>query len=163
MLVENVIGYFDARVYKANTPRANRQMVEAGGRINFTTSFEESELPIEFREFAKLSEKSGRWFVTFKVFPKSCKLFTAAAKQISFPDYSKLDNGRFEVNMDVAIKHGSGTELNGLYVNALQIVKRADVPFEAVEGGDADVFGGSNDPFAAPAATEAETKSGLPF
>lgn len=152
MKLEKVIGYFDARVYKANTPRANRQMVEAGGRINFTTSFEEVDIPAEFREFAKLSEKSGKWFVTFKVFPKNCKLFTAAAKQINFPDYAKLDNGRFEVNLDVAIKHGSGTELNGLYVNAMQIVKRADVPFEVVDGGDSDVF--NDDPFAAPVSQE---------
>lgn len=163
MKLENLIGYFDARVYKANTPRASRQMVEAGGRINFTTSFEEDDLPVEFREFAKLSEKSGRWFVTFKIFPKSCKLFTAAAKQINFPDYAKLDNGRFEVNVDIAIKHGTGTELNGLYVNAIQFIKRADVPFEPIEGGDDDVFGGSDDPFAAHATAEAETKSGLPF
>lgn len=139
-VLKNVSGYFDCRVYKNGVPRNNRIMVDNHGRINLSASFEEHELPKEVKEFAKLSEKSGKYFVSFKIFPKNCKLYNSKAKQIPFPDNSLLDGKKFLVNIIFNIKHGTGTELNGCYVNSLQIVKDLTNPFEAVEDGDEDVF-----------------------
>ena len=138
MKVENVTGYFDCRQYKANTPRSSRVMIENGGRINFSVGFTDEELENhpQLKDFANKSEKSGINYVTFKVFPKTCKLYLASAKRVDFPDNALLDGGKFVVNMDVNIKHGTGTELNGCYVNAMQIIKRADNPFDVVEDGD---------------------------
>lgn len=138
--IENVEGYFDCRQYKANTPRSSRIMIENGGRIIFSVAFmdEELEQHPELKDFANKSEKSGLNFVGFKIFPKNCKLFTASAKQIEFPDNNLIDGGRFEANLVYSVKHGTGTELNGCYVNAMQIIRRADNPFDVVEDGNED-------------------------
>ena len=117
----------------------NRKMVQQGERVNFSCGFAEEFIPDGIKEFAKKSEKSGLLYVQFKVFPKNCKLYTASAKLIQFPEYSKIDGGKFHVNMDVTLKHSTGkelNELNGVYVNAMQIIRRADNPFDAVEGND---------------------------
>ena len=129
---------FDCRQYKKDTPRNLRPMVEAGGRINLTTSMTEEEIPAELKEFARKSSKNERLYLTFKVFPKNCRIFTASARQVAFPENEVLDGGRFEIRIDYSIKHGTGTELNGCYANSIQIIKRADVPFDAIEGGDDD-------------------------
>ncbi len=150
MKIKNVSGYFDCRQYAKNVNRASRVMVADGGRINFSVGFTDEELPAEIAMFAKKSEKSGINYVIFKVFPKNCKMYTASAKLIDFPTNDKLDGGKFEVNLEISIKHGDGTELNGCYCNAIQVVRRADNPFDAVEGADDEVFEAS-DPFATPA------------
>lgn len=139
-VLKNVSGYFDCRVFKSGVPRNNRVMVDNHGRINLSASFEEGSLPESIKEFAKLSEKSGKYFVSFKIFPKNCKLYNSKAKQIPFPDNSLLDGKKFLVNIIFNIKHGTGTELNGCYVNSLQIVKDLTNPFDAVDDGDEDVF-----------------------
>ena len=136
MKINNVEGYFNCRVWQKDVPMNNRKMVQQGERINFSCGFAEEFIPDGIKEFAKKSEKSGLFYVQMKVFPKNCKLYTASAKLIQFPDYSKIDGGKFQVNMDVTFKHGTGTELNGVYVNAMQIIRRADNPFDAVEGND---------------------------
>ena len=136
-----------------------RAMAEAGNRINLSVGFEESDLTDEMKEFAHLHEKSGKYFIQFKVFPKNCKIYTASAKQVEFPDFKLIDGGRFEVIIDYSIKHGTGTELNGLYANAIQIIRRADNPFEPVEGGSDDFTAGLQN---AEIATDEETKD-LPF
>lgn len=140
MKINNVTGYFDCRQFKANTPKSNRVMIENGGRITFTVPFTDEELEEypEIKEFAKKSEKSGLNYVSFKIFPKVCRMYTAAAKQIEFPANSVLDGGKFEVNLEFNVKHGVGTELNGCYVNAIQVIRKADNPFDAVEGGNED-------------------------
>ena len=50
----------------------------------------------------------------------------------------EIESPKFEVNMEISIKHGDASkmELNGCYCNALQIIRRADNPFDVVEGGD---------------------------
>ena len=159
MKTKQVTGTFDCRVWKKDTPKSARTMVEAGNRVNLSVGFEEMDLTDEMKEFAHLHEKSGRYFVNVKVFPKSCKIYTASAKQVEFPDYKLIDGGRFEVIIDYSIKHGTGTELNGLYANAIQIIRRADNPFEPVEGGSDDFTAGLQN---AEIATEEETKD-LPF
>lgn len=113
-------------------------MIENGGRISFSVPFTDEELEElqEIAEFAKKSEKSGLNYVSFKIFPKACRMYTASARQIQFPPNSVLDGGKFEVNLEFNIKHGVGTELNGCYVNAIQVIRKADNPFEAVEGDD---------------------------
>ncbi len=136
MKITGIEGWFDCRQYQKGVMRGNRKMVEFGGRINLTSSFSDEELPEELAEFANKSEKSGLNYVSFKIFPKTCRLFTATNKEIEFPSYERLDGGKFEVNVVIAIKHGTGTDLNGAYVNALQIIRRADNPFDVVEGGD---------------------------
>ena len=137
--LRGILGYFDCRQYKADVPRQNRKMIAAGGRINFSAGFTDEELPEEIKPFANKSEKSGLNYVNFKVFTSNCKLYTASAKLIPF-DFEKyeMDGGKFEVNMDISIKHGDPKkmELNGCYCNAMQIIRRADNPFDAVEGGD---------------------------
>ena len=132
----NLTGFFDCRKYKKDVARASRVMCEKEERVNLIISLDESELTEEIKEFANLSEKSGRWFVTFKIFPKNCKIYTASAKQVNFPDFEKIDGGKFEINIDFSIKHGTGTELNGCYANAIQIIRRADIPFDVVDGDD---------------------------
>lgn len=96
-----------------DTPKAARAMAEAGNRINLSVGFEEADLTDEIKEFAHLHEKSGKYYINIKVFPKSCKIYTASAKQVEFPDFKLIDGGRFEVIIDYSIKHGTGTELNG--------------------------------------------------
>ena len=135
-------------------------MVEAGNRINLSVGFEEADLTDEMKEFAHLHEKSGKYYINIKVFPKNCKIYTASAKQVEFPDFTKIDGGRFEVIIDYSIKHGKGTELNGLYANAIQIIRRADNPFEPVEGGSDDFTSGLQN---AEIATEDEETKDLPF
>ena len=142
MKTKQVTGTFDCRVWKKDTPKAARAMVEAGNRINLSVGFEEADLTDEIKEFAHFSERVSRWYVNVKVFPKNCKIYTASAKQVEFPDFTKIDGGRFEVIIDYSIKHGTGTELNGLYANAIQIIRRADNPFEPVEGGSDDFTSG---------------------
>ena len=142
MKTKQVTGTFDCRVWKKDTPKAARAMVEAGNRINLSVGFEEADLTDEIKEFAHFSERVSRWYVNVKVFPKNCKIYTASAKQVEFPDFTKIDGGRFEVIIDYSIKHGTGTELNGLYANAIQIIRRADNPFEPVEGGSDDFTAG---------------------
>ena len=159
MKTKQVTGTFDCRVWKKDTPKAARAMVEAGNRINLSVGFEEADLTDEMKEFAHFSERVSRWYVNVKVFPKSCKIYTASAKQVEFPDFTKIDGGRFEVIIDYSIKHGTGTELNGLYANAIQIIRRADNPFEPIEGGSDDFTAGLQN---AEIATEEETKD-LPF
>ena len=142
MKTKQVTGTFDCRVWKKDTPKAARAMVEAGNRINLSVGFEEDDLTDEMKEFAHLHEKSGKYYINIKVFPQSCKIYTASAKQVEFPDYKLIDGGRFEVIIDYSIKHGTGTELNGLYANAIQIIRRADNPFEPVAGGNDDFTSG---------------------
>ena len=161
MKTSKVIGNFDCRVWKKDTPKQARQMVKQGERINLSIGFDEADLTEEVKEFARFHEKSGKWYANVKVFPKSCRIFTASAKQIDFPDYQKIDGGRFEVIVDYVVKHGTGTELNGLYANAIQIIKRADVPFEAIEGASDDFLSGTSpDPFGE---QEDGEKADLPF
>ena len=160
MKTEKVIGTFDCRIWKKDTPKAARAMVEAGNRINLSVGFEEADLTDEIKEFAHFSERVSRWYVNVKVFPKNCKIYTASAKQVEFPDFTKIDGGRFEVIIDYSIKHGTGTELNGLYANAIQIIRRADNPFEPVEGGSDDFTSGLQN---AEIATEEEETKDLPF
>ena len=159
MKTKQVTGTFDCRVWKKDTPKAARAMVEAGNRINLSVGFEEADLTDEMKEFVHLHEKSGKYYINIKVFPKNCKIYTASAKQVEFPDFKLIDGGRFEVIIDYSIKHGTGTELNGLYANAIQIIRRADNPFEPVEGGSDDFTAGLQN---AEIATEEETKD-LPF
>ena len=148
MKTNKINATFDCRVWKKDTPRQSRQMVEAGNRINLSCRFDEGEITEEMKEFAHYSEKTGKYYINVKVFPKNCKIYTASAKQVDFPAYDKIDGGRFEVIVDFTIKHGTGTELNGLYANAIQIIRRADVPFEPVDGGNDNFLdGGKADPF----------------
>ena len=160
MKTKQVTGTFDCRVWKKDTPKAARAMVEAGNRINLSVGFEEADLTDEMKEFAHLHEKSGKYYINIKVFPKNCKIYTASAKQVEFPDFKLIDGGRFEVIIDYSIKHGTGTELNGLYANAIQIIRRADNPFEPVEGGSDDFTSGLQN---AEIATEEEETTNLPF
>ena len=168
--LNRVTGFFDCREYKKGTKRSERKMSAEGSRVNFSVGLAESELTDEIREFARLHEKSGKYFVAFKVFPKNCKAYTASAKEVSFPLNDKIDGGQFDVNIEFSVKHGSGTELNGLYANKMQFIKKVDNSFEAVEDGDDAMFEGtgtSTGTTAAPvqgeAATVEDKKDDLPF
>ena len=163
MKTKQVTGTFDCRVWKKDTPKSARAMVEAGNRINLSVGFEEAELTEEMDEFARLHENSGKYFINIKVFPKNCKIYTASAKQVEFPDFKKIDMSRFEIVIDFSIKHGTKgtTELNGLYANAIQIIRRADNPFEPVEGGSDDFTAGLQN--AEIATEDEETNNNLPF
>ena len=146
MKTGKIIGNFDCRVWKKDTPKQARQMVEAGGRINLSVGFDDAEIEEMpgVAEFTRKSEKNGKNYVNIKVFPKNCRIYTASAKQVDFPDFKKIDGGRFEVIVDFTIKHGNGgTDLNGLYANAIQIIRRADNPFEAIEGGNDNFLAGT--------------------
>lgn len=164
MKTNRVTGTFDCRIWKKDTVKSARLMVANGDRINLSVGFDESEIPTDIKEFARKSSKSERWYVTFKVFPKNCKMYTASAKQVEFPTNEKLDGGRFEMIIDYSVKHGTGTELNGGYANAIQVIKRADNPFDAVEDGD-DNFMETKTAEAIPETTAAggEKDSDLPF
>ena len=153
MKLTKISGYFDCRKYKKGVKRQDRQMLPQGERVNFSVAFPDEFLPAEIAEFSNRSEKNGLNYVTFKVFPKNVKVYTAAVKQIDFPDNEKLDGGKFEVNIDFNIKHGDTTQMeqNGCYVNAIQVLRRADNPFEAEEGYSDDAFGSNDDPFSTPA------------
>jgi hypothetical protein len=162
--LNRAVGFFDCREYKKGTKRSERKMAAEGSRVNFSVGLAESELTDEIREFARLHEKSGKHFVAFKVFPKNCKAYTASAKEVAFPTNDKIDGGQFEVNIDFSVKHGTGTELNGLYANKIQFIRKVDNSFEAVEDGDDSMFDGTATAQAAPVQGEAVTEeSSLPF
>lgn len=158
-----VNGFFDCREYKKGTKRSERKMVADGARINLSVGFEENQLTDTIREFARFHEKSGKWFATFKVFPKNCKAYTASAKEINFPSNEQLDGFTFELNIDFSVKHGTGTELNGLYANKIQFVKKIDNSFDAVEDASDDIFGEPIHTQFGVAAPTQESASGLPF
>ena len=165
-----VVGYFDCRVWKKDTPRSARKMAEQGNRINLSVGFDEAQLPEQIKDFATLSEKSGRLFVRFKVFPKNCRVCTASARQIDFPEYDKIDGLKFDVIIEYSTKYGAQgtTDLNGCYVNNLQIIRRADVPFSAIEGESDDFLSGAEystgDEFVQKESEQAESaKDDLPF
>ena len=84
MKTKQVTGTFDCRVWKKDTPKAARAIVESGNRINLSVGFEEADLTEEMKEFAHLHEKSGKYYINIKVFPKNCKIYTASAKQVNF-------------------------------------------------------------------------------
>ena len=111
MKTEKIIGNFDCRVWKKDTPKAARQFVPQGERINLSVGLEEADLTDEMREFANLHEKSGKYYINIKVFPKSCKIYTASTKQVEFPDYKLIDGGRFEVIVDFTIKQLTATKV----------------------------------------------------
>lgn len=138
MKAKNITGFFDCRKYQKGVVRQQRAMVAPGERINFSVGFETLEaVPEEMREFATKSEKSGFYYVSVKIFPKNCKVYTPSAKIVAFPELEKIDGGKFEINLEASIKHGTGTELNGIYANAIQVLRRADNPFDAEDGDDA--------------------------
>ncbi len=146
MKVNNVSGYFNCRKYKKDVKRNEREMCGKDDRIDISLAFESVEsMPADFVEFAKKSEKNEKFYVAVKAFPKNCKAYNAAAKQFEFPDNKHLDGGQFEMNIEYSIKHGTGTELNGVYANRIQFIKKVDEAFEAIEGGQDDIFnhGGS--------------------
>jgi len=147
MKLEKVEGYFDCRKYKKDTLRQNREMLKDGERINFTVAFPDEFLPEDLKDFAKKSEKTGINYVNFKIFPNNCKAYLANNQRIIFPKNSQLDGGKFLVNLSFNIKHGTGTELNGCYVNAIQFIKRTDEPFVAEEEGDVNIFNENDNPF----------------
>jgi hypothetical protein len=80
------------------------------------------------------------------VFPNNIKAFSASAQVIDFPTNEQLDGNSFLINIETSIKHGTGTELNGVYVNKIQFIKRANESFEAIEDGDDSMFGVSMTP-----------------
>ena len=163
MKTKKVIGTFDCRIWKKDTPKAARAMVAQGNRVILSVGFEEADLTDEMKEFAHLHDKSGKYFINIKVFPKNCKIYTASARQVDFPDYKSIDGGRFEVVIDFTIKHSTGTELtefNGLYANAIQIIKRADNPFEPIDGGNDDFLAGETKP---DFLTDDDKSNNLPF
>ena len=140
MKAKNLTGFFDCRKYQKGVVRQQRALVATGERINFSVGFaNESEVPEEMREFATKSEKSGFFYVSVKIFPKNCKVYTPSAKIVEFPALEKIDGGKFEINLEYSVKHGTGTELNGIYANAIQVLRRADNPFD-VEDGDESMF-----------------------
>ena len=162
--LNRAIGFFDCRIYKKGTTRQERKMSPEGARINLSIGFEENELTDEIREFAKLHEKSGKWFASFKIFPKNCKAYNASGKETAFPPNSKIDSASFEVNVDFSVKHGDTTqmELNGLYVNKIQFIKKNDSTFEPVADGDDSIFDQNAQAVPIPAPID-EPKSDLPF
>lgn len=165
---KNLTGFFDCRKYQKGVARQQRAMVAAGERINFSVGFQnENDVPDDMREFATKSEKSGLFYVSVKIFPKNCKVYTPSAKIVEFPELEKIDGGKFEINLEYSVKHGTGTELNGIYANAIQVLRRADNPFD-VEDGDESMFDEKRPTAAAaqtaerPAAVPAEGND-LPF
>jgi hypothetical protein len=146
MKVSNVTGFFDCRVYKKDTKRGQRPMSKQGDRINLSLSFDADTIPEEFKEFAKASSKNEKLYLSCKVFPNNIKAFSASAQVIDFPTNEQLDGNSFLINIETSIKHGTGTELNGVYVNKIQFIKRANESFEAIEDGDDSMFGVSMTP-----------------
>ena len=124
MKTEKVIGTFDCRIWKKDTPKAARQMVAQGDRINLSVGFEEADLTDEMKEFARLHEKSGKYYINVKVFPKSCKIYTASARQVDFPDYKSIDGGRFEVIVDFTIKQNENKNIKQSTDNLVSVVFR---------------------------------------
>ena len=54
MKTEKIIGTFDCRIWKKDTPKGARAMVAQGDRINLSVGFEEADLTEEMKEFAHL-------------------------------------------------------------------------------------------------------------
>ncbi len=115
-------------------------MSDEGARINISLSFEKEALPADFVEFARESTKNTLWYVAVKVFPKNVKAFCIKAKPIEFPKNITIDGNQYLMNIEYSVKHGTGTELNGVYANKIQFIKRMNNDFDAVEDGDENVF-----------------------
>lgn len=147
--LNNMTAAFNCRKFKPDTPWHKREMVAEGERIEFSVGLTKEELKqytaesYGFEDFANFSEKTGKYYVSFKVFPKNCKAYNSKAQQIAFPPYALLDGEYFLINFDYNVKHGDPKkfELNGCYVGGIQFVKPLNVSFEEVEGDDSWLAG----------------------
>ena len=143
MKVSRVQCFFDCRVYKKDTKRNQRPLSKNGDRINISIGCKEDDpnFNADFKEFARKHETSGLFYLSVKAFPNNLKTFNASAQSIAFPSNEILDGNSYILNMEYSVKHGTGTELNGIYANKIQFIKQVNNDFDAVEDGDDNVFG----------------------
>ena len=90
MKTEKIIGNFDCRVWKKDTPKAARQFVPQGERINLSVGFEEAELTDEMREFANLHEKAVSITLTSKYFRNRVRFTPLRLSRLTFRITRKL-------------------------------------------------------------------------
>ena len=153
MRLDNLSGYFDVRVYKAQKPREQRKVAKQDETITFGVVFKPNELPQQVSKYAHAyKDKNGedRMFVTFKIY-KGCKFFkkrNGRVTAIERPDHAGLEGKRFdaciefrELNGDPSQKEACGYWANGILISEAESSMFADL----------------NDPEPEPTETETET------
>ena len=133
-LTEKLIGFFDVREYRENTPREQQRMKGDDQNITFTTTFEQC--PQALAEFAKPYEKDGKTYyrVSFKISPK-CRWFDGNAQPVDRPTNAELDGQRYEVRVQYNTLRPSNPNdqkaARGYWANCIQYQRVNDNPFEA--------------------------------
>ena len=155
MRLDNLSGYFDVRVYKAQKPREQRKVAKQDETITFGVVFKPNDLPQQVSKYAHAyKDKNGedRMFVTFKI-SKGCKFFqkrNGRVTAIERPDHAGLEGKRFdacidfrELNGDPAQKEACGYWANGILISE----------------SESSMFADLNDPETTPEPTETETET----
>lgn len=135
MLTSKLSGYFDCRVFKANTPKENQKMKGEDESISFSTTFDAASLPEMLSKYAKPYEDKNhnqRFRVTFKIGGK-VRWYNAHAQQVEKPSNAELDGTRYNVMIDFATLNGNpdNKEACGYWANAIQYEVDQQNPFSS--------------------------------
>lgn len=140
-LSKKMTGWFDVKVYSANTPRENWRMKADGDNISFGVTFDAKDPEAdEYRQFGKeYTDAAGnkRLRVSFKISPKT-KWFDAQAQPVAKPDNATLDGIRYECTVQYAVvlpDPKNDKSARGYWVRAIQYEPVNDNPFTAVSFG----------------------------
>lgn len=155
MRLDNLSGYFDVRVYKAQKPREQRDVAGQEQTITFGVVFNPNDLPKQVSKYAHAyKDKNGedRMFVTFKI-SKGCKFFekrNGRVTAIERPDHAGLEGKRFDACIDFRELNGDPAkqEACGYWANGILISEA-----------ESSMFADLNDPETTPEQTEIETKN----
>lgn len=134
-LTEKILGWFDVREYRENTPREQQRMKGDDQNITFTTTFDQC--PPALADFAKQytdANGNAKWRVSFKISAK-CRWFDGNAQPVDRPTNAELDGVRYEVRVQYnTVRPANPNDqkaARGYWANAIQYQRVNDNPFEA--------------------------------
>lgn len=145
-VIQNIIGWFDVRIYNERVPRENWKLKGDDDQIAFATTFA-ADSP-EARQFAahgKTYADTGgnqRVRVTFKIGGR-CRWYDENAQSVQRPCNADLDGKKFEVSIqynELAADPANPKAPRGYWVNAIQFREADTNPFTAMAGAAAPVM-----------------------
>lgn len=140
-LTKKMTGWFDVKVYSANTPRENWRMRAEGENISFGVTFDAADPEAQaFKAFGKeYTDNAGnkRIRVAFKIGSK-CRWFDEQAQQVEKPSNAELDAVRYECTVqyaEVIPDPKNDKSPRGYWARAIQFAKVSDNPFQPIAFG----------------------------
>ena len=140
-VIQNIIGWFDVRIYNERVSRENWKLKGDDDQIAFTATFDAASP--EARQFAAhgkpYTDNNGnqRVRVTFKIGGR-CRWYDEAAQAVQRPCNADLDGKKFEVSIqynELAADPSKPKAPRGYWVNAIQFREADANPFTAMDGG----------------------------